>query len=1706
MSGILFENENFRIWRKPDPEGGGDVLVKTYNSEFPDPETVLMMKNEFRILNGLEVEGVRKLIGKTRHNGKEALIFPYIEGESLGKILESGSFGVNDFLNLAVKLSTTLKRIHQLGIVHKDINPGNIILEPSGKPWIIDFGIASKADPNKQNLNGSSKLQGNLYYISPEQSGRINRIVDFRSDLYSLGQVFYRVLTGKTAFDSSDPLELIHCHLAVNPPSPVSLRPDIPDILSRIVMKLVSKSADDRYQSAESLRSDLSGCLDEYHKNKSIESFELGKKHSAGRFIIPQKLYGRERELQELASSFENLDISPPQLILICGEPGVGKSALVKEMQTELIGRRVELVSGKFDQYQRNIPYFAIQKALSEWVQSILGEPDEKLQQWKEIVTHATGDLIKLVVELVPELEIITGPPPPVPELSGQEAQNRFNFVLKKFMRAISGTHAPLAVFIDDLQWADSASLELIKQWLQDVDNRNFIIIGAYRDNEVDGTHPLRIMESALKKAGVLVKTLPIDNLPYPDVERMIAHTLFADASSIGSLAGFIHEKTNGNPIFIKQFLMALHREGLLRYDSDSEQWNWDLEAINRLNFSDNIVDLMMTKIRKLPEATQHISKLAACIGSEFDIEVLSLIVGKPLREVVRILRPAIDESLIVPKNNYLFNLVETDVELKGEKKLKFNFIHDRIQQAFYALFPAEEKKHVHLKIGRLLNEKVEGKKREEKIFDIVFHLNTGLEYLEDQTEKTELAALNLKAGQKAIGSSAYETALDIVEKGIRLLPDQSWRENYSLTFELFETAAEAAYLLGDHEKMNHYIDEVIANAVTIPEQKKVYMLRIDQLTAANMLPEALKTGLEILKKLEVKFPSKPSMLHIVMGLVRTKFMLRNKKPEDLKELPVMSDPSMIAALPILERIVPPAYMSGSNLFPLIVFKMVSISVRHGNMPYSAFGYASYGISLSAVMGQFDSGYRFGQMALELVDRLESEEYRVKVLFVTDCFLNHWKHHLRDSIEPLLDSYKSGMKVGNLVGGIWGAYYHLLWQYLTACELNELKSEVDAFRKTFLNLKQNAAYNRSSILYNAIDNLTGGKEVGTDLAAHFEGGEKAMLEELKSTNDKTTFFFYYSNKMFLHLLRNEIEEAIAHSEKAKEYSEAVLGLPELTFITFFESLAFICHALENRSRRYRKKLKKNLANLKKWAKTSPANYEHMMWIVDAGYLAVRGRKGRALELLDRGIQGASSEKYVQIEAMACELGGRYLKLAGHPMQAQLFFTRAHQAYHYWGATAKAKMLAREFEYLSSSGGQSLRSGVSLSSDRHSGMLDMHTLMKASTTISGEIRLEGLMQTLLKILIENAGAQYAGLIMDVDGKLQVVASGNIQEVKSAQGKKLDETSEVPVSIILYCYRTGEEQILSDASSHEKWSADPYIHSNKVKSVLCIPIKSQGRTTAVLYLENNLVSNAFTAERVELLRLLSGQIAISLENANLYHNLEDKVRQRTQMIEQQKSEIEKQKAKSDELLLNVMPAVVAEELKKYGKTKAKNFTQVSVLFIDVVGFTRIAENLVPQELVDEIDFYFSRFDQIIRKHHLEKIKTIGDAYLAVGGLPEDNTADAVDVVAAALDIQDFVKGEKERRINEGRRHFDVRAGIHTGSVTSGVVGLSKFQYDIWGDAVNIAARMEQNSEPGRVNISVATYALVKDVYSCDYRGKIEAKNKGAIDMYFVVNEGG
>lgn len=1684
---LIYESKKSKIYLSEENEWGKPVIMKILNYEFPTPNDIQQFSNEFDIIDGVNIPGIRNALKKTKEKNRHALYLEYFDGQTIAEAFRGKQNDLVDFLHIAIFIANSVGDIHKNNIIHKDISPNNILVNLQKRSTkIIDFGISSKINLKSHYLGNPERLEGTLAYSSPEQTGRMNRMIDYRSDLYSMGVTFYEMLTGRLPFIARDAMELVHSHIAQIPVPVNKVNPNIPNQISDIVDRLLAKNAEDRYQSAYGVKHDLEKCLSNYEKTGTILPFELGENDHTGKFQIPQKLYGREKEIESLLSSFERCANGNLELVLVSGYSGTGKSALVREVHKPITQKRGFFIEGKFDQFQRAVPYFAFIQAFKEFVNILLTENDENLGEIRELIKTAVGQEGKVLTDVIPNLEHIIGKQPEVADVGGAEAQNRFNYVFRKFVSAISTKSHPIVLFIDDLQWADSGSLSLLNVLMADKGSGYLLCICAYRDNEVSASHPFIMTVGELRDGGTKIDSIKISNLTQENVNDLISEAISADKLLTTNLTQLIHEKTQGNAFFVTQFLKSLYQEQLLTFDFTNLKWIWDLQKVKLQNITDNVVELMAGKIKRLPVETQKVLKLGACIGNVFDLHTLSLIHQKDITETRKDLHEGLAEGLIAPL---------------GES---IKFTHDRIQQAVYSLIPDDEKNSVHLSIGKLLLENIPEDKQEERLFDIVNQWNFGLKIITDEVEKEKLAHLNLRAGAKAKQTSAFKPAYDYLETGINLLRANPWDNQYKLCIELHTLAAEAAYLKGDFADMDRMIDAVLTNAKDLLEKVQPYDIRILAFKAQNKLLEAISTGRELLEQLGESFPKKPAMPHVMLDLIKTKIMLRGKNNDKLQNLPVMTDQKKIAAMRILADIASSSYWAAPTFFPLIIFRMVHLSLKYGNTAVSAFGFSTYGVIMCGVLGDMKSGSAFGNLGLILMDKFKAKEWETQIICAVYALIVNWKEHIDKTLRPLQESYHTGLETGAIEFACVNANIYCIHSYMSGKNLVRLEEETKAYSESFKQFKQETNFNYNEVYRQPMLNLMG-KSANLIKLTGDAYDEDKMLIQNKERKDRTGTFFIDFNKMILCYHFGEFSKGVQHAAESRKILDAVLAKFEIPNHHFYEALTMLAlypKASSSDKSKYMKQVKKNMAKLKKWAKDAPENYMHKYNLIDAERLRVTGKINEARLVYDKAIDGASKNDYIHEEAIAYELAGKFYLDQKAEDLAEFYFKASYNAYREWGAEAKLKNLEQNYpKYVSGVNRQesSVTSSSSItasSSMIHGSVLDITTVLKASTTISGVIVLSKLLSKLMEIVIENAGAQNGMLMLEKNGELYIEAQtfSNKKEAQVLQNIPVKDSGMLAESVVKYVKRTGESVVIHNAVTDKRYENDPYIIKNKPQSILVLPIFNQGKFIGILYLENNLTTGAFTQNRIDLLSLLSGQIAVSIDNAILYDQLEQKVAERT-------AELSEQKKKSDDLLYNILPYETAEELKRVGKTNPRKFESVTVMFTDFKDFTSFAENLNPEELVNEIDGCFSAFDRITDKHGVEKIKTIGDAYMCVGGLPVANSTHALDTAKAALEIQQWMDNYNRKRADNNLPYFGVRIGLHTGPVVAGVVGSKKFAYDIWGDTVNTANRMESSGEPGKVNISGDTYDLIKDRFKCSYRGKIAAKNKGNIDMYFL-----
>ena len=919
---LLYESTNSLVYRAIREADRQPVILKLLKESYPTPQELVRYRTEYRITKELKEAGVVQVYGLQKYQNTLVMFVEDFGGESLKIWMQQRQFSLKEFLVLAIAITEILDQIHAANIIHKDINPSNIVFNPgTGELKIIDFGISTQLTRETPTLKNPNVLEGTLAYMSPEQTGRMNRLLDYRTDFYSLGVTFYELLTYQLPFETIDALELVHCHIAKQPLLPSEVNCEIPQIISDIVMKLMAKTAEERYQNAFGIKADLEECLKQLINNRKIANFPLALQDISDKFQLPQKLYGREQEIDSLLGAFERV-VDKSELMLIAGYSGIGKSALVQELYKPITQKRGYFISGKFDQYQRNIPYSAVVSAFRELIKQLLTESEAQLNQWRQKLLEVLGINGQVIVDVIPEIELIINKQPSLIELGSTEAQNRFNLVFKDFIKVFTKPEHPLTIFIDDLQWADGASLKLM-QLLMAYSSPGLFLIGAYRDNEVSVAHPLMLTLDEIAKNGTIINRISLSPLNLVNITQILGDTLNSEEEMIKPLAELLQFKTGGNPFFMNEFLKSLYTERLLKFCFVTRKWQWSLTEIQGQGFTDNVVELMAGKIQKLPEGTQVLLKLAACIGNQFDLKIVGAIASQSLKQTASELYTAVAESLVMPRGQIEDLQLDTHEEFSLDYSLEYQFIHDRIQQAAYSLIPESDKPLLHQQIGKLLLQNTPDDKREEKIFDIVNQLNFTIELISEGIERYELAQLNLIAGKKAKASAAYEPALNCFIIGLKLLPEDSWDRQYSLALALHLEAAEAAYLKGDFEQMDKLVKIVQIQAKTLLDRSQAIEIRIPALIAQSKLEEALDTGIQILKQLRVKLPKKPNKLSILMGLLETNFALWGKQIDDLANLPEMSAPYQLAAMRILSRITSSAYIAAPQLLPLIAFKQV---------------------------------------------------------------------------------------------------------------------------------------------------------------------------------------------------------------------------------------------------------------------------------------------------------------------------------------------------------------------------------------------------------------------------------------------------------------------------------------------------------------------------------------------------------------------------------------------------------------------------------------------------------------------------------------------------------------------------------------------------------------------------------------------------------------
>ncbi len=1463
--------------RRPD---GHPVVLKTLQPSGAPFSEALRLHHEYEIIRGIQSTQVIQAVGFERHEGVHALVLEDFGGLSLNRHLATTRVDILSFLQIAIQLAEGLKDIHAANVIHKDINPSNIVINPStGQVKIIDFGIASPLPMESARTFQPRFLEGTLAYISPEQTGRMNRSLDYRSDFYSLGVTLYEMLIGWLPFPSGDPMEMLHSHIARIPRIPSELNPALPRALSAIVMKLLAKTAEERYRSAAGLKHDLEECVRFQKERGMIPDLTPGDRDISDRFRIPERLYGREQEVLELEQAFERTSKGDSQLLLVSGGPGIGKSALVHEVQRSIVRHRGFFIAGKCDQFNRDAPYASLTQAFRGLISQLLASSPAELDVWRLKLKEALGPNGDALNGIVPGMELLVGDVARTHDLPAVEAQNRTNRALLSFVRALSRPEHPLVIFLDDLQWTDRASLRIIHLLLTDPAMESLLLIGAYRDDEVVSPHPLAVAIDGILEAKGTVHRITLAPLRAESLTHLLADTLQSDAAQCGGLSDLVASKTGANPFFVGEFLKALHQERLLSFNDEQRTWTWDLEAIRRKGITENVVALMTGKIRRLPEETQHLLRFAACLGNRFDLETLLQVSGEGLERIAAGLTAAIKEGLLLPMGDatqWMHGAEAVSERFSREHSslrvdVSYLFAHDRIQQAAYSLIPAEEAPAVHYAIGQNLL-----RARTDRLFDVVEHLNRGKECLANEQERVELCRLTLAAGKKAKASAAFDPALQYCTAGLSLLREEDWTNLYDVARDLLMEQGECAYLTGSFELAEHSYDLALTRARTAADRGRIYGLMIDLFIHQGRIDLALETGIKGLNVLGVRLAPHPGRLTVLREMAMVRLRLRNRRIGDLIHLPEMTAEEPRVAMNILMSLFGVAYSLSQEMTALVVARMMNLTLRYGNTDVSAYAYGIYGLILRT-LGAVSSGYALALLGLDVSDKFDNILLKGRCNFVVGCLHNHWHNHARtnprymsechrcsaESGDLLYDSYAYSQEtiVGIFTGNPLATVFDKATEYLGFVEGIEHKDMIHYFvlaRQFILNLQ--------------------GKTEGPATLTGEGFDEEAYVRELDKTGWTAPRMYYRALRIQLCYHHRLYPEALAVIEESSALSHALTGQVVEAEFVFYHSLtlaAACAGADDTRRRMFRAAIRSNQKKMKRWATYCPENFLHRWQLIAAEQARLEGDGETAMRLYDEAIAGARKQEYFQNEALANELAGCFYLGLGREKVARTYLWEARQGYSLWGAMEKVRqmenmygLLASRTHYGSSAAGQTRE--PSTVTDAVPASMDLLSVLKASQALSGEIVFSRLLQTMMTIVLENAGAQRGVLVMERGNTLVVEAEHDVNMAAATVMHSLPvaQCERVCEGIVRYVARSHQTVVLHNAVEEGDFIGDPYILRVKPKSVLSMPIEHQGRLTGILYLENNLLSNAFTPARLEILRLLSSQIAVSMENARLY----------------------------------------------------------------------------------------------------------------------------------------------------------------------------------------------------------------------------------------------
>lgn len=1443
---------------------------------------------------------------------RACLVRDFVEGTRLQELLKGGELDIETCLKYALSVTEQLGEIHEHGFIHRDLNPNNIIVTPDGEVFIIDFDLSTRLDLQLFYQGNPEKLKGTLPYLSPEQTGRMNRRIDYRTDFYALGATLYHMLCGKPMFESENPMEMVHHHLAITPTSPHTIRPEIPLFLSRIVLKLLEKDPEARYQSVSGILHDLAYLEQNLSQSSQFDELALGTKDVSSRFSIPDRLYGRDDELTLLKGSFEKVCSERQRLVMVAGPSGVGKSALIGELYKPLAQSRGFFLQGKFELLQKNVPHFAWVQAFNQLADLLLSESEEVLHSWRKRILKEMGPVAGVLVNMVPRFAQILGDQEEILQSNSQEARSQFAYAMRQFIKAMASPQHPMVIFLDDCQWGDSASMDLIKNLIADTDDHCLMLIAAYRSNEVGADHVFSQMLTDLDKELAtnflgrddLQENIKIElkDLSETDIQSLCMDILGRTRKEVEELAGLIYKKTLGNAFYTKRFLGALYENRQLKFSAINSYWEWDLDAIRLSDATENVIELMSEQLMQLPEETLAVLQLASCDGTDFELRPLSMILKQDASQIDLALRPALLDGFIRPKQSILVQQGEQE----GANR-KFSFVHDRILQAVYESISEENKAKHHLSLGKYMLEELSESHKRERLFDLVNQVNYSLQLEETEVSKEQLLSLNFQAGKKALRATAFSQAYEYFCICKKLLPEKHWESHYNFSLSLYQSLAECAAVMVLGDKLDEYHEQIVNNSHNLLDTIDSTLLRVRHLYAAkNDFVQAGKEGISLLGKLGIEINEASGQDEIVGEMIQTQQAFAGIEVEDVFGLPEMTDKEKIASIKVLQAIISVVLFSNPNLFPIVIFKSIRILLQYGMVASGQYALSSYAIIILGTMGDFATAKRLQALVEKLVSERYPHEHREnsRALFSLGFGVKHWFAHLDEAILLTRKCSQASKEMGDVEYAGFNLNLSVQYPLLSGSPLAQVHGQIFSAIDTHRQMSQYMTASFLEVFIQATENLMGENEEVLNLTgASFNEEEKlAFYTEVGNYSGIANVFFL---KTMIACIMNRPEISLGLAPHMLPCLPAIMGAPYVAFYKYYLGISYFMAAhtaSDEEKAAILADAEGVLGEFGTWAEFGPDNYQSKYEHLLAEKLWAEGKYAEAREAMENALEKSRAQKFVHEEALIWERLGRMMKSRGKDIPAEHYLKQALEAYQRWGAGAKIKALREEFPEirLRSMGSTELESiktskSKSASSD-YMQNLDIQSVFKASTALASQINFDYLQESLMRIVLENAGAERGYLIMKEGEGYKLISHAQIGENGFKHFKinlPLDSGEKLAVSVLNFVLKTREYVVLSDAQNDSRFIADAYLKSGEVKSLLSLPIIHQSEVKGALYLENNLTTDAFQRERVEVLQLLSGQIAVSLENAALYEDLESKVMERTREVWTQSQQLANQR---------------------------------------------------------------------------------------------------------------------------------------------------------------------------------------------------------------------